>query len=263
MRFSLANEEQTMYYPLDRLNVGGYAEFDGKSEKTGVSWKGCLCGWCSLGHFTQIAWILQIAHTSRPLPLLTFPTVSAHESRVKRLTHEHLFCLYHSCLHPTHSPRRRRSSGVWRCRDNARPTPMPHLHKHNAKIIRVWSTGHKYETKKEKKEEEEEEEDEEDEKKEKRKKSFVPASYERNHGTVPRVVTPLNISKEYRVFMAPSTPFHDHRSAGSGSPAKWEIAGELQRQAIADAMDPRTLCVDSTKTVAPLWTRQSIEATET
>ncbi|KAL2738602.1 hypothetical protein V1477_011961 [Vespula maculifrons] len=51
--------------------------------------------------------------------------------------------------------------------------------------------------------------------------------------------------------------------AGSGSPAKWEIAGELQRQAIADAMDPRTLCVDSTKTVARLWTRQSIEATET
>ncbi|KAF7388325.1 hypothetical protein HZH68_012267 [Vespula germanica] len=191
--------------------------------------------------------------------------------KVKRLTHEHLFCLYHSCLHPTHS-RRRRSGGVWRCRDNARPTPMPHLHKHNAKIIRVWSTGHKYETKqekegKEKEEEEEEEKGEEEKEKEKRKKSFVPASYERNHGTVPRVVTPLNISKEYRVFMAPSTPFHDHRRlserAGSGSPAKWEIAGELQRQAIADAMDPRTLCVDSTKTVARLWTRQSIEATET
>ncbi|KAL2738603.1 hypothetical protein V1477_011962 [Vespula maculifrons] len=182
-----------MYYPPDRLNVGGYAEFDGKSEKTGVSWKGCLRGWCSLGHFTQIAWILQIAHTS---------LASSH---VKRLTHERLFCLYHSCLHPTHS-RRRRNGGVWRCRDNARPTPMPHLHKHNAKIIRVWSTGHKYETKQEK-----EKEGGEEEKEKKRKKSFVPASYERNHGTVPRVVTPLNISKEYRVFMAPSTPFHDHR----------------------------------------------------
>lgn len=45
-----------MYYPLGRLNVGGYRGIEAGGDGGNGG---------RLGHFTQIAWILQIAHTSR------------------------------------------------------------------------------------------------------------------------------------------------------------------------------------------------------
>nr|KAF7410675.1 hypothetical protein H0235_013282 [Vespula pensylvanica] len=191
----------------DRLNVGGYAEFDGKSEKTGVSWKGCLYGWCSLGHFTQIAWILQIAHTSLASSHVSYKAGEGEGGeggggRGGEGEEEEEF-----------------RSGELRTKSrySAKSRNAPEYIQGISEFL--W------------------------------------------HLRPPFTIIEGYLNGSEGIFMGVEISVHG--TAGSGSPAKWEIAGELQRQAIADAMDPRTLCVDSTKTVARLWTRQSIEATET
>lgn len=56
-----------MYYPLGRLNVGGYRGIEAGGDGGNGG---------RLGHFTQIAWILQIAHTSRNVTAGTPPARS-------------------------------------------------------------------------------------------------------------------------------------------------------------------------------------------